>query len=959
MKRIALLGLLLCTAAAAHAQTALGELEARPAPVARRQCVAGMNAGSLCNENADCPGSTCVDRNIFNISVAVHFTASAAQLTTIQNAITTGSAILFDATDGQAQIGQAIIHNNAFGTTEADMRVYPSTQSQGWSANTGSWKAGGSIHISIDRMTGSVGEAFAHEFLHLAFDPRDEYESRAAGCGAVSGGDSCPIPATVTAGETACLMDNGGLGSPDGEFSEICWGQGDPADPADISGGNHDADNTTEQSVCRSNRSCWDQVVWSWPNTILEPAGAPDPAANGGVATPPSFLVISNTSRGVLVLDESGSMALESPSRMERLKVAANDFIALAETGSELGLVSFATDAETSSGRSRVAIAALGADRTALTNEVNGMAPATRTNIGAGLQVAQDMINTAGGVTGNTYIVLMTDGLNNEPSPQATADADLQAKIDALLAAGIEVYVTCTGSDLGLQSQCSEIATGTGGFYVDSASAAELPESFAELGAYTSGHELIAARSATRTLLLAAPTRRFRSERAQKLAGRFFRALPQSDPNSLLYFVEQGSESALFTVQWRDPQTPLRAVLISPAGEQFDMLPMPQGLFRRVKAPASGDWTIRILNNVAGDFVAKAYSRNRAVNVAGGVRHASVRPGEEIYVYAYPRTMGRALTHPADGVPMLVTRPDGSVDTVLLHDRGRDKLGRGDDVAGDGIFTGVYTDTQMKGAYQFESLFDVDGWPDGPDARPHHHEPGAAAHTHDHDDGFRSPRFMRELRFSAAVADPRDVERTPDDPPSNDDPRQEQQCEDRVEGWWTGGDPRFPRPQRVVFDIQNATSGDLYFNVAPQSNDIGYTIMTRDRAHKLELPENRYCETPCPKSGYPMERDCGKPMQAAHRVRAGSSAKVAWSGMESVGIYRTCSGRTGTCRDERPTKPGTYVVEVCAYGKRSNGTAEPNRVDRYTRATGTGTPQCRQVTFDYPAREPVVVRFTR
>src|SRR5215203_1696136 len=101
----------------ARAQTALGELEGRPAPVARRQCIAGANAGSLCNENADCPGSTCVDRNIFNISVAIHFNASGAQLTTIRNAITAGSAILFDITDGQAQIGQAVMHNNAFGTT--------------------------------------------------------------------------------------------------------------------------------------------------------------------------------------------------------------------------------------------------------------------------------------------------------------------------------------------------------------------------------------------------------------------------------------------------------------------------------------------------------------------------------------------------------------------------------------------------------------------------------------------------------------------------------------------------------------------------------------------------------------------------------------------------------------------------------------------------------------------------
>jgi hypothetical protein len=745
------------------AQTALGELEGRPAPVARRQCIGGTNAGSLCNENTDCPGSSCVDRNIFNISVAVHFNATAGQITTIENMITAGSAILFDVTDGQAQIGQAVIHNNAFGTTQADVRVYPATTPTWWQANTGNWKVGGSIHVSIDNIAaaGAVGESFAHEFLHLAFDPRDEYESR-AGCGPTTAGDSCPIQATINAGQTACIMDNGGTGT-DGQFSELCWGQGNTAQPANIASGNHDADNTTEQSQCRSNRSCWDQVVWSWPNTILKPAAAPDPGSNGLVATAPHFLVIDNTSRGVLVLDESGSMGLESPTRVARLKVAANDFVALAENGAELGLVSFASDASTTSGRKRVAISALGANRSAFTTAINSMSPSTRTNIGAGLQTAKDLITTAGGVTGNTFVVLMTDGLNNEPAPNASAAADLQNKINDLQAAGIEVYVTCTGSDLGLQSQCSEIATGTGGFYVDSSNASELPESFVHIGAYTSGHHLIGAQSASRLAMRAADKRNFRSEAAQKLAARFFKAIPlQPDPNTTLYYVEEGSESALFTLQWRSGDSQKRAVVISPSGVKTTMRPMPDGLFRRFDSPERGNWAIQILGtDKPGDFIAKAYSRNRDIHVDSGVRYATVRPGEDLYVYAYPYAKGRALTHPDDGLPMLVIRPDGTFDMVLLHDRGRDNLGRGDDVAGDGVFTGVYHDTQLKGAYQFASLWDVDAWPDAPDVKPHSH----GGKVESHDEIFKSPKFMREVRFSATVANPHDVERTPEDPP--------------------------------------------------------------------------------------------------------------------------------------------------------------------------------------------------
>jgi len=778
----------------AAAQTALGELENRPAPVFRRICVSGANAGSLCKQNSECPGSTCRDRNIYNISVAVHFNASNAQLTSIQNAISSGSAILFDATDGQAEIGLATIHNNAFGTTQADLRVYPASASTGWWANTGSWKAGGSMHISINNIAnGAPGEAFAHEFIHLAFDARDEYEGRAPGCGDLNGSNSCPIPATVTAGETVCLMDNGGLGSPDGQFSELCWGQGDITDPTDISGGNHDAENDTEQSVCRSNRSCWDQVVWSWPNTILKPAAAPDPAANGKTVNATQFLVIDNTARGVLVLDESGSMGLESPTRMSRLQVAASDFVALADSATELGLVSYATNANPGSGRINIAINPLNAaNRAALAAAVTGLGPATRTNIGAGLQTAKDMIDAAGGVTGNTFVVLMTDGVNNEPSPPASAAADLQAKIDDLLSEGIAVYVTCTGGDLGLQSQCSEIAAGTGGFYVDSADAADLPPSFAEIQAFVEGYDMVGEETnmpAPVTIRGAAQLRNLDIEslRMHKLdkkalkkldrqTARRLRVLPRAKAGEHKFYIEEKSESALFTIQWRHESAQLNALLVSPGGETYDMNKMPLGQFLKVREPEPGVWRLRVEGAVKEfPYETKAYSRNPVMNLAGGVRHASVRPGDPIYIYAYPNSFGRALSHPVNKIPVVVTRPDGVREIISLHDHGRDKNGEGDDVADDGIFTGVYRPTKQKGAYDFTALFDMEEWWEPLDAVSHHHEHAheqtAKERAQDHEDnGFQSPKFVRMLKLSAAVADPEDVVRESEDPPAGKDP---------------------------------------------------------------------------------------------------------------------------------------------------------------------------------------------
>ena len=68
-----LLAVPLSIGTAMAAGTAYGVIEGRPAAVARRACIGGESRGDLCNDNGDCPGSTCFDRNIFNLSVAVLF----------------------------------------------------------------------------------------------------------------------------------------------------------------------------------------------------------------------------------------------------------------------------------------------------------------------------------------------------------------------------------------------------------------------------------------------------------------------------------------------------------------------------------------------------------------------------------------------------------------------------------------------------------------------------------------------------------------------------------------------------------------------------------------------------------------------------------------------------------------------------------------------------------------------
>lgn len=738
------------------AGTAEGVIESRPAPVFRRVCVAGDNIGELCKQNAECPGSECTDKNVFNITVAVLYDAPAADIQTIKDLITAMSEVLLDVTDGQAEIGQATIHNNAISDDSADLVIHPSSNDVWWVASTGDFRNGGIIQVGIDHITDPTGansDSLTHEFVHLVFDARDEYEVRQPNCGAVikncaggaNAGDVCNADADCTgsscenigncphpsSGEPPGLMDGGRPHSP-----ELCWGQADPSDLTDLSGGNHDPFNETEQSSCRDNRSVWDQVVWSWPSTFVKPVGAPDSGTNGAIAIAPNFVETDNTVRVVLVLDESYSMHNESPSRMQRLKVAAHDFIATAEDGTEVGIVSYASDVSTASGRKIVPIDALGNDRSEWTDAVASLTPSTRTNIGAALQKAQELITDAGGVTANTYIVLMTDGRNNEPTPQASADADLQTALDELLLAGIPVYVTCTGGDLGVQAQCAEIANETNGFNSDSDDVSQLPVKFVNFHEKITGHQMIDTVSSD-FANIGSQLKRISYAFGNRSVVAF--AKP--------FFVDQGTESISFRLQWDSAGRKDLLSVTSPGGTSYAAKPIPYGQYVRIDAPEPGEWAAFVVPAGHGNsrFELSAFTHNRVNKLNASFDKAKYAPGEAIEIHAFPRSVGGPITSEGAVIAVEVTRPDGSVEAFELRDAGRDADGQGDDMAGDGVFTGIYENTGLKGAYAFTLRANIEDWVLGNDID----SPGPIDYQGSH-------KFERSFEMSTAVADPSD-----------------------------------------------------------------------------------------------------------------------------------------------------------------------------------------------------------
>ncbi len=703
---VLLIGLLLPVAAAvlmsdllwATHETPFGEIELRPGPAFRRRCLAGINAGMLCNENANCPASSCPDRNVFNLTVSVRFNATPGQLATIQTRMDEMADSLWDATDGQVQIGEVFIFNNSMGAG-GDIWVQAGS---GLSATSGHWAIGGKINAGMNTLTGSAssGEGMAHEFVHLIFDARDEYESRAVGCLGLVGGAQCP----TAVGEERCLMDVGGL---NGGGTELCWA------------GNHEPALITEQSRCRSNRSCWEQIGWSWPNTMLLPAAAPDPVPPAGL-DPLVFIQPPATARIVLVLDTSGSMDAETPSRIARLKTAALDFVTLAEDGVELGVVSFNTNAT-----DEVPIGALGPVRAAYTTAINDLCTGPGdcvgwTNIGDGLRHAADMIDAAGGVTINTSIVLMTDGINNRPLPDP--DGDLTGTLADLNADGIPVYVTCTGGDFGLESQCAEIAAATGGEYVDSADADNVPEAFSLFHEVIMGGQIVASHSGT-----------------------FLPTLPPSGfVGNYTAMIEPGARQASFTLQWRNPGTEGRLLVVDPLGNQYLGDPMDLGQFVRVPDPAPGDWRVSILQlrgglNAPDPYLSRAYVASQPVAIPAASRVHVVEPGNPMVIHAFPLFDVPLQNCIVNGT---VRDPAGVIGPIMLVDEGRTAADTGDDIANDGVYTATLTKTTMPGPYQFHLKVDCSAA-----EIVEHHPPGQPGH-----DTVIQP-YVREVLFTAVVND--------------------------------------------------------------------------------------------------------------------------------------------------------------------------------------------------------------
>ncbi|HOZ36584.1 MAG TPA: DUF4215 domain-containing protein, partial [bacterium] len=180
----------------------------------------------------------------------------------------------------------------------------------------------------------------------------------------------------------------------------------------------------------------------------------------------------------MLVMDRSGSMAYDSPTRLSLAQTSANNFLSYLNTTDQSGLVSFATTATLDKNLSNNH----GATQTA----VNSLSPLGATNIGDAIKLANgELLSSRHNPQAVSIEILITDGMANKPSGPGYGEyqPDVNyalSKAAEAAASGIKIFTIGLGTDINT-AMLQAIADSTGGKYYSSPTAQELEDIFSEI----------------------------------------------------------------------------------------------------------------------------------------------------------------------------------------------------------------------------------------------------------------------------------------------------------------------------------------------------------------------------------------------------------------------------------------------------------------------------------------------
>ncbi len=597
-----------------------------------------------------------LDGSRFNLIMSVRHQASAARLDQWHQSFQRASELLFDATDGQHQLGTVFVCNSSSGGRNAD----------GWLLEEdGRSSAGGlgvlgteTIHMTLYGDERFKPFVLLHEMIHYLYGPADEY-SGPGGDGAECIGAGPP--------NDACVMERGwwegdrfgddatGGALVVGAFNELCVAS------------NHDPDSDTHQENI-SGESCWETMTDAFPGLTI-PTTLPAGPAPAGAATI-GWVELAAEERFVLVIDRSGSMA---GSKLGEAKFGADWWAQQTLVEELLGVVSYASTVSSPADHPLEPITSQG-DRDAASAAVAAISAGGNTAMGDAMRAALGEFLDRGQRAATQVVVLLTDGLTNTGEHPSAVLPDLVAN-------GVRVYPIGIGADIDT-ALLESIAAATGGslYRIDPT----LSPSGQETAIRDAMIEISGISRDGGGVVTTQPER------------------VEDQPLETEVLIEKGSELATFGVSWPDSKTMLFVSLEAPDGTVISSGSVPAGareLGRRdpwhgfqVERPEPGRWRMRVdreFGDVGTTYQRFVFSRNRSVE--GGVhvpRHH--QPGARIPV-AF-RLYHDAPVHDLTLVAT-VTLPNGKAVPLDLE------RGPGTDGCLSGSYEGWFASTKASGVH--------------------------------------------------------------------------------------------------------------------------------------------------------------------------------------------------------------------------------------------------------------------
>lgn len=164
----------------------------------------------------------------------------------------------------------------------------------------------------------------------------------------------------------------------------------------------------------------------------------------------------------VMVMDRSGSMGYDSPTRLSQAKIAANSFIDNLQSNDQSALVSYATTATLNKTLSNI--------HSSTKTAINSLTASGATNIGDAISMANnELTSIRASSTAPKVEILLTDGMANKPNGPGYGEyaADVayaKAKADAAALLGIKIFTIGLGASVNT-SMLQYIASTTGAEY--------------------------------------------------------------------------------------------------------------------------------------------------------------------------------------------------------------------------------------------------------------------------------------------------------------------------------------------------------------------------------------------------------------------------------------------------------------------------------------------------------------